>query len=52
MNEIIVLLEKFGFPIVAYLLLFWLNVKVISDNTKAINKLSQYIYETKNNKSS
>ena len=43
MSEIITLLERFGFPVVAYLLMFWLNVRIIKDNTKAIDRLTNII---------
>ena len=40
MQDIVILLERFGFPVVAYLLMFWLNVRIIKDNTKAIGRLT------------
>jgi hypothetical protein len=43
MSDVIILLERFGFPVVAYLLLFWLNVKIIRENTKAIDRLTNII---------
>ena len=33
-------IKTFGFPIVAFLLMFWQNTKIIGANTEALNKLS------------
>jgi len=36
-------IENVGFPIIAFLLMFWLTVTVIRTNTKAIQKLTTAI---------
>lgn len=36
-----------GFPIAAFLLVFWSNIKVISKNTEALNELKIEIARTK-----
>ena len=37
--EITELISNVGFPIAAFLLMFWQNTKVIKKNTEAINNL-------------
>lgn len=43
MQETISFINSVGFPIVAFLLMFWLNVKVITKNTEAISNLTNYL---------
>lgn len=39
MNEILTAINAVGFPIVAFLLMFYQSTKTIRENTKAINEL-------------
>jgi hypothetical protein len=51
MSEIQIIIDaidKIGFPIVAFLLMFWFSVKVIRDNTKAIHALTLSINKQNN----
>jgi len=38
-SEIITLISNVGFPIAAFLLMFWFNSRLIEKNTEAINNL-------------
>ena len=43
MSELLTIVEavkEVGFPIVAYLLMFWFSVKIVRENTKAIQGLA------------
>ena len=48
MNEIVQLISSLGFPIVAYLLMYWQNSKTIAANTQALNELKHAIENNKN----
>ena len=37
------MISTVGFPIVAFLLMFWQSTKTIKENTKAINELIVYM---------
>jgi hypothetical protein len=39
MTELLSLLERFGFPAVAFGMMWWMAYKTISKNTSAINRL-------------
>lgn len=39
--ELIQSISTVGFPIVAYLLMFWLSTKTIKENTNAIRELTK-----------
>ena len=41
--EIVELISNVGFPITAFLLMFWQSTKTIKENTQAIGKLSDTI---------
>jgi len=41
--DIISLISNVGFPIAAFLLMFWFNSKLIIKNTEAINNLKAVI---------
>ena len=41
--ETIDLISNVGFPIAAFLLMFWQNTKVINKNTEAMNELILYL---------
>lgn len=43
MDEVIKAIKEVGFPIVAFLLMFWLNVKTIGKNTGAIKELTRFL---------
>jgi len=45
MTEIITLLKEFGFPAVAFGMMFFLCVKTLNSNTKAISKLEKTLYQ-------
>jgi hypothetical protein len=45
--EIIQLINSVGFPITAFLLMFWQSTKTIKENTKAISDLSNAIKQLK-----
>jgi hypothetical protein len=43
MDEIIKATKEVGFPIVAFLLMFYLNFKTIGKNTDAIKELTKFL---------
>lgn len=47
-QDIETLINGVGFPIVAFLLMFWLNVTVVKSNTKAILSLTTMIHKSNN----
>lgn len=47
-QELTTLINTVGFPIVAFLLMFWLTRTTVRDNTKAIIELKESIVLTNN----
>lgn len=45
MNDVISFLKEFGFPAVAFGMMFWLCVVTIANNTKAIKKLESSVIQ-------
>jgi hypothetical protein len=43
MNDVISLLKDFGFPAIAFGMMFWLCVMTIKNNTKAIQRLEHTV---------
>jgi hypothetical protein len=43
MNDLINFIQAVGFPIVSFFVMVWLNVKIISRNTEAINNLTLHL---------
>ena len=41
--DVIQMISTVGFPIVAFLLMFWQSTKTIKENTKAITELITYM---------
>lgn len=43
MDEIVNIIQSVGFPIAAFLLMFWQNCTIVKENTKAIRELVSYL---------
>ena len=43
MQEILTAISTVGFPIVAFLLMFWQSTRTIKENTKALTELCAYL---------
>jgi len=47
MEELVNVVNAVGFPIGAFLMMFWFATKTVKDNTKAINNLKVAIEQLK-----
>jgi len=43
MNDLLLVLKDFGFPAVAFGLMWWMCNTTVKDNTKAINHLTEHL---------
>ena len=47
MTDLINFINSTGFPIVAFIIMVWLNVRIITKNTEAISELTAHLKDGK-----